>query len=82
MKRGLGESRRLRRFGCWLAAVALAAVAQAASADSDYAAAWGPSVGTTAPLLAAADQDGTQQTLATLTGANGLLVVYNRSVDW
>lgn len=82
MRRGLNESRRLHRFGSWLAAVALAAAAQAASADADYAAAWGPSVGTAAPLLAAEDQDGMQQTLATLTGANGLLVVFNRSVDW
>jgi hypothetical protein len=72
----------LRRFGSFLVAGALAAVTQLAAADADYAAAWGPSVGTTAPLLAAEDQAGTQQTLATLVGVNGLLVVFNRSVDW
>ena len=82
MRRGLDGSRRLRRFGSLLVAAALAAVTQLAAADADYAAAWGPGVGTTAPLLAAEDQDGMQQTLATLAGANGLLVVFNRSVDW
>jgi hypothetical protein len=34
------------------------------------------------PMLAAADQDGNQQTLDTLKGSNGLLFVFNRSVDW
>ena len=80
----LGQYRHhcLRGFGRWLIAGALAGMAQLAFADSEYAAAWGPSVGSTAPLLAAKDQDGNQQTLDTLTGANGLLVVFNRSVDW
>lgn len=71
--------RALRRA---LIAGALAGMAQFASAESEYAAAWGPSVGTTAPLLAATDQDGNRQTLDTLTGSNGLLFVFNRSVDW
>lgn len=71
--------RRLRR---WLLAGALAGMAQLAFADSEYAAAWGPSVGTMAPLLAANDQSGTSQTLDTLKGPNGLLFVFNRSVDW
>jgi hypothetical protein len=55
---------------------------QLAFAESKYAAAWGPSVGSMVPMLAAADQDGNQQTLDTLKGSNGLLFVFNRSVDW
>ena len=81
---GQGPNRRrwlggLRR---WVIAGALAGMAQLAFADSEYAAAWGPSVGAMAPLLAAADQEGEQQTLDTLKGSNGLLFVFNRSVDW
>lgn len=71
--------RTLRRS---LVAGMLAATAQFAFADSEYAAAWGPSVGSIAPLLSADDQDGNQQTLETLKGSNGLLFVFNRSVDW
>ncbi len=65
-----------------LFAVALAGMTQFAVADSEYAAAWGPSVGSMAPLLSANDQAGNLQTLETLRGSNGLLFVFNRSVDW
>ena len=65
-----------------LLALTLLVFAQAALADSEYAAAWGPAVGSTAPLLAANDQSGNHQTLETLRGTNGLLFVFNRSVDW
>jgi len=80
----LGQHRRswLRALRHSLVAGVLAGMAQFAFADSEYAAAWGPSVGTMAPLLAAKDQDGDPQALDTLKGANGLLVVFNRSVDW
>ena len=76
------QARWLRALRRALFAGALAGMAQFAFAESEYAAAWGPSVGTTAPLLAAADQDGNEQTLDTLKGSNGLLFVFNRSVDW
>lgn len=73
----------------WLRAVrrsllvgALATIAQLAQAESDYAAAWGPSVGSKAPMLSALDQDGNHQNLESLKGTNGLLFVFNRSVDW
>jgi hypothetical protein len=69
-------------LGRWLIAGAFACVAQLAFANSEYAAAWGPSVGSVAPLLSANDQNGQLQTLQTLAGPNGLLVVFNRSVDW
>jgi hypothetical protein len=57
-------------------------MAQFALADSDYAAAWGPGIGSMAPMLTAEDQTGKQQNLDSLTGSQGLLVVFNRSVDW
>ena len=60
----------------------LLASAQLSQANSDYVATWGPSIGSTAPMLAALDQDGNQQDLESLQGANGLLFVFNRSVDW
>ena len=82
MKQRRDRRRWVRRLGRLMVAGALAGMAQLALADAEYAAAWGPSAGTTAPLLAAEDQDGNQQTLATLTGTNGLLIVFNRSVDW
>lgn len=72
----------LRGLRRWLIASALAGMAQLAFADSEYAAAWGPGVGSMAPMLAATDQEGRQQTLDTLTGVKGLLFVFNRSVDW
>ena len=60
----------------------MAGLAQFAYADSETAAAWGPSIGTTAPLLSALDQDGKQQNMESLSRTNGLLFVFNRSVDW
>ena len=53
-----------------------------ASANEEHAANWGPKVGTTAPMLEAEDQAGKTQTLNSLRGPKGLLVVFNRSVDW
>ena len=53
-----------------------------ATANEEHAANWGPKVGTTAPMLEAEDQAGKTQTLSSLKGSKGLLVVFNRSVDW
>ena len=72
----------------WIVTVALAFAALivlagcSQSGESQYADDWGPSIGTTAPLLAATDQAGNQQDLATLSRQNGLLFVFNRSIDW
>jgi len=71
-----------RLLGHSLIAAALAGITQFALADAEYVSAWGPGVGTQAPLLAANDQAGKPRTLDTLTGPNGLLFVFNRSVDW
>tara|TARA_B100001093_G_scaffold164294_1_gene156635 strand:- start:207 stop:449 length:243 start_codon:yes stop_codon:yes gene_type:complete len=63
-------------------ALAFTLLTQLAYADPEYVASWGPEVGATAPMLAALDQDGNQQNLSSLSGSNGLLFVFNRSVDW
>ena len=53
-----------------------------ALAQSEYAANWGPALGSKAPMIEANDQHGQAQNLDTLSGSNGLLFVFNRSVDW
>jgi len=76
---------RMSRLSVWhrlFCLCALASLSHFAHADSEYAAAWGPSVGATAPMLSALDQDGNHQDLESLKGSNGLLFVFNRSVDW
>ena len=82
MRSGSPRSRWQHRTTQFLATIALAAMAQIACAESDYAAAWGPSVGAQAPMLSANDQDGNLQDIDSLKGTNGLLFVFNRSVDW
>ena len=49
---------------------------------SDYASKWGPEVGSSLPIFDAPDHAGTTQSLSTLAGGNGLLLIFNRSVDW
>ena len=78
----LGQTRWLRTLGRSLMAFALVIFSQLAYADSEYGASWGPSIGSTAPMLSALDQDGNQQNLTSLSGSKGLLFVFNRSVDW
>ena len=42
----------------------------------------GPEVSSTIPGFSLPDQNGTLQTLATLTGPKGALLVFYRSADW
>lgn len=42
----------------------------------------GPEPGERVPHFALPDQDGHMRSLADLTGANGLLLVFHRSADW
>ncbi len=42
----------------------------------------GPQVGTVVPPISGVDQFGTAQTLATLSGPKGLMLVFSRSADW
>ncbi|MBK5294849.1 MAG: hypothetical protein JJE04_24625 [Acidobacteriia bacterium] len=42
----------------------------------------GPEVGARIPALHLEDQNGKRQSLATLTGPKGLMLVFVRSADW
>ena len=42
----------------------------------------GPAIGARIPDFSAPDQDGRTQTLATLRGPHGLLLMFVRSADW
>ena len=42
----------------------------------------GPQVGATVPPISGVDQFGTAQTLASLSGPKGLMLVFSRSADW
>jgi hypothetical protein len=42
----------------------------------------GPAVGATIPAFEALDLNGKPQTLASLTGPKGLMLVFFRSADW
>ena len=49
---------------------------------ADYAAEWGPPLGSGIPLLQASDQDGNPRELSNLSGERGLLLFFSRSADW
>ena len=42
----------------------------------------GPRVGETAPSFSLVDQHGAARDLPSLTGPNGLMLVFSRSADW
>jgi cytochrome oxidase Cu insertion factor (SCO1/SenC/PrrC family) len=51
-------------------------------APSIDTAALGPQVGTVVPPVSGVDQYGKSQSLATLSGPKGLMLVFSRSADW
>lgn len=61
-------------------AIVLASLSDAGA--DDYADAWAPPVGSELPPIQALDQHGAERDLASLSGANGLLLVAVRSADW
>lgn len=64
------------------AAVAAAAPAGAAASPHDTYDI-GPAVGSATPHdLAAKDQEGRERSLRALTRARGLVILFNRSLDW
>ena len=67
-----------KRLGLACTLLALTGVAFA----DDYAQSWGPPVGTTAPAIAAEDQDGVTRNIDSLVGERGVLFVLSRSADW
>lgn len=66
---------------CWLL-VGMLWAGLVGAGHADYAAEWGPSVGSTLPVLEARDQDGNLRNLANLSGKRGFLLFLNRSADW
>jgi hypothetical protein len=74
--------KRLSKLCRLLFITACAGLTQFTYANSEYAAAWGPNIGAAMPMLSALDQDGHLQNLQSLSRSNGLLFVFNRSVDW
>lgn len=59
----------------------VAAVAGQAPASIDTSKI-GPRVGTVAPAVAGVDQFGKSQTLASVAGPKGVMLVFFRSADW
>lgn len=49
---------------------------------AEAAAEFGPAVGTMAPAFSALDSDGMERSLADLSGTQGVVLYFNRSLDW
>lgn len=62
--------------------LATAGAPAAGWAAQDYAAQWGPPLGTPQPLLDAPDHTGRDRSFGDLVGERGLLLQFSRSVDW
>lgn len=60
-------------------ASAAGAAAQAPPPDVDR---FGPQVGETVPSFSLVDQHGEARDLRSLTGSDGLMLVFSRSADW
>jgi hypothetical protein len=58
------------------------AIGLAALAQTPRSAKTGPAVGEVVPAFSATDQNGRTQTLASVTGSKGAMLVFFRSADW
>jgi hypothetical protein len=58
------------------------AIGLAALAQTPPPAKTGPAVGEVVPAFSAADQNGRAQTLSSVMGAKGAMLVFFRSADW
>lgn len=58
------------------------AIGLAALAQTPPPAKTGPAVGEVVPAFSAMDQNGRTQTLASVMGAKGAMLVFFRSADW
>jgi len=58
------------------------AIGLAALAQTPRPAKTGPAVGEVVPAFSATDQNGRIQTLASVMGAKGAMLVFFRSADW
>lgn len=63
-----------------LAAPTMTAETESSAAES--VAAIGPAIGSAAPELSAVSSDGATVTLADISGENGAVLVFSRSLDW
>ncbi len=75
------------RFGLALvlalgASVSLATAQGPAQAAAEAAEAFGPRVGDPAPALSVVDAEGDTRSLESLMGAGGVVLYFNRSLDW
>lgn len=68
-------------FAAILSVAGLVGHAQAPAAAVETAG-LGPQVGAVVPPISGVDQFGRSQTLATLSGPKGLMLVFSRSADW
>lgn len=69
-------------FALAVAAASPALAQTPAEAAAEAAAAFGPEVGTPAPAFSVPDATGAQRSLADLAGEKGLVLYFNRSLDW
>lgn len=72
---------RLRRLGARLLP-ALIFFSACAVSSAQQAIKTGPEVGSTVPTLEAPDQNGQPQSLKSILGPNGAMLVFYRSADW
>ncbi|MFQ5744387.1 MAG: hypothetical protein ACE5HV_12485 [Acidobacteriota bacterium] len=72
----------LLAFGISLLASPWGAHAQEQAFDQDKDIRTGPEVGGQVPSFRALDQNGNWQTLDSLKGPKGLMLVFHRSADW
>lgn len=78
----LVASRSTRRLFAFAGMLIGMAVGSGSVLADDYAAQWGPEIGSQLPVLEAYDQAGKLRTLENLSGERGFLLFLNRSADW
>jgi len=66
-------------YKAWTLGIAIGLVALA---QNPRPAKTGPAVGEVVPAFSATDQNGRMQTLASVMGAKGAMLVFFRSADW
>ncbi|MDP6582363.1 MAG: hypothetical protein QF681_17050 [Vicinamibacterales bacterium] len=71
----------MRHF--WLSLTLVLTLAAAGAAqDLPNVEQFGPQVGDVVPAFSLTDQNGRTQTLESIMGPNGAMLVFNRSADW
>lgn len=70
------------RIVTWTLLSGFAAAVAAAAQEPPDVDRLGPQVGEAAPPFSLVDQHGAARDLSSLTGPNGLMLVFSRSADW